>query len=359
MPAIQSDAALLNEHPEGIEGDDNILNAFMTDEPTEGDDARNEPSKKKVKNEDTTTEETDDEANETEETEEEEGSEENEGDEGEGSEEDEETEGTEDEPAAKKFADDGDDTYVKIKVGEDEHEVKVADLKRLWGQEASLTRKSQEVADGRKFVDEERAKNIAAYDVLLKRATTRADEYRALPWTQLMKDPNVPADQLAELQKEASKALEDEAFLKNEITGFMQKVQNEQLAARKTAAADCIKALNDPKSPNHVKGWSDALYNDIRSFATSQGLNAEMVNNLTDPGAFKVLHMAMQFSRGQKKVLTKKVNKTPTKIVKNSAAAPAARSSSKTVTVKSAVDKVRKSGSMDDAIDAFLAMDGE
>jgi hypothetical protein len=46
------------------------------------------------------------------------------------------------------------------------------------------------------------------------------------------------------------------------------------------------------------------------------------VNNLTDPGAIKVLHMAMQFARGAKKVVTQKVNKTPTKIVKNSASAP-------------------------------------
>jgi hypothetical protein len=84
-----------------------------------------------------------------------------------------------------------------------------------------------------------------------------------------------------------------------------------------------------------------------------------MVNNLTDAAAFKVLHMAMQFQRGASKVVTKKVNKTPTKIVKNSASAPAARSSAKTVTTKQATAKAIKSGSQDDAINAFLAFEGD
>ena len=174
-----------------------------------------------------------------------------------------------------------------------------------------------------------------------------------------MKDPTVPADQLAALQTEAQKAFEEESFLKNEITGFMQKVADDQLKEQQKSASECLKAINDPKSPNHIKGWTEAMYNDIRSFATEQGLNKDMVNSLTDPGAFKILHMAMQFARGKTKVVTKKVNKTPTKIVKNSASAPAARSSSKVVTANSAVKKAAKSGSQDDAINAFLAIDGD
>src|SRR5574337_877989 len=56
----------------------------------------------------------------------------------------------EDPEASKAKKDAGDDVIVKIKVGDKEHEVPVKDLKRLYGQEASLTRKSQEVAAQRK-----------------------------------------------------------------------------------------------------------------------------------------------------------------------------------------------------------------
>jgi hypothetical protein len=351
MPAIKDDAALMNDYPEALD-DERFRNAFMEGDPEEGDDAPvRKPSKKPA--EDDTTEQD----NETDEDAEDNSDESPEEDES-------EDEGNEDdkdaETASKKFADDGDDTYVKIKVGEEEHEVKVTDLKRLWGQEASLTRKSQEVADERKAIDTKRAENIAAYDVMLKRATERADQYRALPWTQLMKDPNVPADQLQALQAEANKAVEDETFLKTELGNFMQKVQQEQVTARRTAAQECLKAINNPESPAYIKGWNDAVYNDVRAFGAEMGIPAETVNDITEAAAIKVLHMAMQFQRGAKKVVvTKKVNKTPTKIVKNSASSPATRGTPAQVTVKSAVQKAKKSGSMQDAANAFEAMLGD
>jgi hypothetical protein len=54
--------------------------------------------------------------------------------------------------------------------------------------------------------------------------------------------------------------------------------------------------------------------------------------------------------------VTKKVNKTPTKIVKNTTSAPAGALSAKTVVTKQAVAKAIKTGSMNDAIDAFEAL---
>jgi hypothetical protein len=346
MPAIQTDAANLNEYPNAIDGDENILDAFMTD-PEEGDDADEKQPSDKVKDEENNQPDADDE----------EASEETPEDETDEDGEQEDTdEGKEDEGDDQSTIEIKDDHKFKITVDGAEQEFTLGSLKRLAGQEASLTRKSQEVAEVRKAVEADQAKNIAAYDIMLKRSTERANQYRELPWTQLLKDPNVPADQLQALQAEAQKAYEDETFLKNELDGFMQKVSANQLAARQTAARDCLKAINTADSPHHIKGWNEALYNDIRSFATEQGLDKEMVNNLTDPGAFKILHMAMQFKRGSTKVVTQKVNKTPTKIVKNSASAPAARQSAKTVTVKQASSKAIKSGSQDDAINAFEAM---
>jgi hypothetical protein len=356
MPSTLTGDALLNEYPDAIDGDDAIMSAFMTDPDEKGDDAA--PAKKKpsekVEEEDEENANQPDADDETEDAEE--PSEDEESEEQEDTDEAKEDEGDED----KSTIEIKDDHKFKITVDGAEQEFTLGSLKRLAGQEASLTRKSQEVADIRKNVEADQAKNIAAYDVLLKRSTERANQYRELPWTQLMKDPNVPADQLAALQAEAQKALEDEAFLKNEIDGFMKKVGDDQLKARQTSARDCLKALNDPESKQHIKGWNEALYNDLRTFATNEiGLPSEMVNNLTDAAAFKVLHMAMQFQRGASKVVTKKVNKTPTKIVKNSASAPAARASSKTVTVKQAVNKALKTGSQDDAINAFLAFEGD
>jgi hypothetical protein len=174
-----------------------------------------------------------------------------------------------------------------------------------------------------------------------------------------MKDPNIPADQLQALTAEANEAIQEETFLKNELTSYVEKITAEQKEAAKKQSAECIKALKNPESPTHIKGWNDALYADIRNFAVDQGFDAKVVTALNDPAAFKVLHMAMQFSKGATKVLTKKVNKTPTRIVKNSTANPAVRDNAKKITAKSAVQKARRSGSMDDAAAAFFAMDGD
>ncbi|MGY3589363.1 hypothetical protein [Bradyrhizobium sp. USDA 4350] len=352
MSAIHADAALLNEYPDAIDDEEAFMEALF-----EKSDEDTDAVKSSDKDKENTTQEPNADETETEETSEETPEEEEvEGDEGG----DKDTEETEDQPKAKKFVEVDDDTYVKIKYNGEDLEVKVADLNRLYGQEAALTRKSQEVASAKTQYDEGMAKNIAAYDVLQKQATERANEYRALPWTQLMKDPNVDAGQLAALQAEAQKAFEQEAFLKNEIDGFMKKVAEDQFSARKTAAAECIKQLNDTASPNHIKGWSEALYNDLRTFATEQGVPAQAVNAITDPATIKILHMAMQFKRGASKVVTTKVNKTPTKIVKNTAAAPSSRgSTTKTVVTKQAVAKATKTGSEADAIAAFEAIFGD
>lgn len=352
-----NDAALNIDYPEELD-DEGFVGALMADETPEGDDDASEekPSKnvsetdEDESNNDAAQDDTDEDAQDDEPSED---ADENEGDEGN------EDDKSDDEKPKKKFADDSDETYVKVKEGDTEHEVPVKDLKRLWGQEAALTRKSQEVATARTEVDAKRQENVVAYNALLQRATARADKYRALPWMQYQKDPNIPADQLQALYAEANEAVQEETFLKNELTSYVEKITNEQKEAAKKQSAACLQALKNPESPTHIKGWNDALYADIRNFAVEQGFDAKVVTALNDPAAFKVLHMAMQFAKGATKVLTKKVNKTPTRIVKNSTSTPAVRDNAKKLTAKTAVQKAKQSGSMDDAVNAFLAMDGD
>jgi hypothetical protein len=50
---------------------------------------------------------------------------------------------------------DDDEAYAKVKVGDDEYEVPLRDLKRLYGQETSITKKGQELATQRTALEEE------------------------------------------------------------------------------------------------------------------------------------------------------------------------------------------------------------
>jgi hypothetical protein len=337
------------DHDGTFETEDDTANAFLKLWDAE------EPSEEERKEGET-------EANKAEDTEDETTANENEGDteDGESSSEDaDETEGEAEETKAKKYADD-EGTYVKVKVGEEEHEVAVKDLKRLFGQEASLTKKSQEVAERTKAAEYAQAKSLAALDVMVKRAQEAANPYRNVNWAALMKDPNIAAEDVTALQEAAKSAFENETFLTGQLDHFMHEVQAQQVAAQAQAAQACIKALTDEQSPTHIKGWDQKLYNDMRSFAVSMGANQQMVDNLVDPAAFKLIHMAMQFHKGAQKVVTQKVNKAPKKIVKASTtSAPPNKDAGRTIDRNKAVAKMKKAGgSMQSAEEAFLALIG-
>lgn len=332
-----------------LETEDDTANAFLklwdAEEPSKKEDEEGETEANKA--EDTEDETAADEADtETEDAEE-------------PSEDGEEDEGEAEETKAKKYADD-EGTYVKVKVGEEEHEVAVKDLKRLFGQEASLTKKSQEVAERTKAAEYAQAKSLAALDVMVKRAQEAANPYRNVNWAALMKDPTIAAEDVTALQEAAKAAFENEAFLTGQLDNFMQEVQQQQAASQAQAAQLCLKALTDETSPTYIKGWDQKLYDDMRSFAVSMGANQQMVNSLVDPAAFKLIHMAMQFHKGAQKVVTQKVNKAPKKIVKASTtAAPPSKDTSKAIDRNKAVAKMKKAGgTMDATQEAFMSLLG-
>jgi hypothetical protein len=357
LSTIQSDVA--TDFNTGDLDLDDAANAFLAKFADNADDdaSKKKPSEKGETSEDDVKpqeEQDHDEANEDEgEQSDESPDEETEGDEGDEDGQSEDDGKTEDE---KKYAE-SDDIFVKVKVDGEEKEVSVKDLKRLYGQETALMRKNQEVAAERTKVEQSQAKSLAALDVMVKRAKEAADPFRQVNWVALAKDPNVTAEQVNALQEMAKAAADNETFLTQQLDAFMGHIQEQQKAERVKAANECLRTLNDEKSPLHIKGWNDGLYNDLRAFGVEVGLNKAMVDGLTDPAAFKLLHMAMQFHKGAKKVQTVKVNKAPKKIVKTSTAVTKTSSTGSKVNVDrtKAVSKLKQTGSMKDAEAAFLA----
>lgn len=265
-----------------------------------------------------------------------------------------ESEGSEEAEQKKtKYVDD-DEAVVKVKVGDEELEVPVKDLKRLHGQEAALTRKSQEVADQRKAVEADQAKYAASIDVLVKRAEERAGQYRQFNFLALAKDPNISAEELTALQQEAHRAFEEERFLKSELGNFVGAVQQQQRETLAKTAAETVKVLNNPESPLHIEGWSEKTYDDLRTFAINEGVPKDIVNNVVDAPIIKLMHMAMLYKRGASKVATVKVDKTPKKIVKTSST-PRQADSAQPAKAKKAMAALRAKGSVDNAANAFMS----
>jgi hypothetical protein len=85
-------------------------------------------------------------------------------------------------------------------------------------------------------------------------------------------------------------------YLKGEASGVMQEQQVAQQRAYTEAAKACIAVLESPETG--IKGFGPELYSELGSFAKTHGL--DNFPAITNPGAIKVIHMAMEFERMQK-----------------------------------------------------------
>src|SRR5512139_1810678 len=220
-----------------------------------------------------------------------------------------------DEKAEKRTYADDEGTYVKVKVGDTEHEVPVKDLKRLFGQEASLTQKSQQVADERKQVEAELAKNTAATQALLERAKARFEPYSKVDF--LLAAQQLSPEEYTALRNEATKAYEDVQFLDQHLGAYMQQINAQQQTSLRERATVSLKELSSDDPDKGIPGFNEKVYDELRSYATSKlGVPPDIMNNLVDAWGIRVLHKAMLYDRGKDGVVTTKVNKTPKKIVK-------------------------------------------
>jgi hypothetical protein len=243
---------------------------------------------------------------------------------------------------------------IKVKVEGEEHEVPANELARLWGQEKALTKKSMEVAEARKEYNAKLEEQLAATKAILTRAEERFKPYANLDFNLLA--TQLPPEEYTALRQAAQAAYEDYVFLSQHTGDYAKKVQAEKAQTMRKAAADAIAVLSGPVEKGGIEGWNEQLYNDIRSFAIAQGAPAEEVNDIVAPWQIKMLHSAMLYARGRTKgaVKTVKVAHTPKKIVKTTTA-PASRSDKIDGGVKKHMDKLKGSGSTDDAAEVLLS----
>jgi hypothetical protein len=271
-------------------------------------------------------------------------------DEGQSEDDTEESEEDDDKPKKKVIIDNDADAYVKAKIDGKEVEIKVGDLTRLYGQEAALTRKSQETAELRKQSEVTLTKHQAGLEALAQRAQQRWEPYSQINWIALTKDPNVSQEELSALHEEAKKAWDDVQFLNGSLDALVKDKTQAHYKELQRQGQEAWKVLSDPDKG--IKGWSEKLYGDLKSFAVSEGLPRETIETIVDPGVFKLLHKAYMYDKGQKASKeTTKVTKTAKKIIKGTPEAV-------TKNVKgqnSAEERFRRTGSVDDATEALLA----
>lgn len=326
------------EYQTGDDAADAFLRRWSEEDPVEqASDAPEEEEESEVSE----AEEAEDEAEEAVESEED-----TEADPEDGSEEDAEAEDDEEvdeKPVKKKALDD--DAVVKVKVDDDELEVSVKDLKRLYGQEAALTRKSQEVAAKRKEAEQQATVLSASLERLYQKAAERWKPYAEIDM--LVASKQLDAEQFAALRAEANAAYEDFRFISEEAANHVKQTQAQQQQFLQEAAKDAVKVLKEA-----IPGWSSSLYDNIREYAISNGMDSNVVNNLVDPVAIQLIHKARLYDES-KKIATKKKVATPKKVMKTTNTLQP--SDVKSDKVSKTTNRLRQTGSLDDATDLFLS----
>lgn len=184
-----------------------------------------------------------------------------------------------------------DDVEVKVTVDGKEQAFTVGQLKRLAGQEAALTRKSQEVANRRRQAETLLEQQTAALETMAERAWKRFEPYKDI-------DFNLAAQQYEPevykaLREDAMSAFNDVKFYKEELKTLGQRRAEHEDRVLREQAAETVKTLQDPDKG--IPGFSREMFSKLRDYALSVGAPEEVVNKTVDPLVWKLLHKAMQY----------------------------------------------------------------
>jgi hypothetical protein len=242
-----------------------------------------------------------------------------------------------------------DDTEVEIEVDGETQQASIKDLKRLYGQEASLTRKSQETAATRKKAEDALGKSSAVLQRMLEKAQERYKPYADIDM--LVASKQMTAEDFTQLRKEATEAETDLKFLQQETDQFYGEIQQKGQEALREQAQNCVRDLQD-----RMPEWSNELYNDIRTYAIAQGLPEEQVNNYVDPNVIELINKARLYDQG-KRVATVKKAKPMKKVLRSKKAPPSAmdKKAKRMDTARKKLQEPRRGQDLDDIADALMS----
>lgn len=244
-----------------------------------------------------------------------------------------------------------DDPEFEIKVGDDIKKAKLSALKRLFGQEAALTQKSQKASE---LLSRAETSNRVV-DEHMTRLRAKAEEaYK--PYAELdmpLLATKLSTEDYLQLKADAAASKANLDYFQQEASTLLQARQQDAQRAHTQAIQAARAELEDPE--RGIPGFGPELYGKLDSFAKSQGL--PQFQSIVQPAAIRVMHMAMQWAEAQKnaKSAEAKVSKVvhkPSKVARPGTKDTAPQG---TTALRSAMADLRKSGSQDATAAAFLA----
>jgi hypothetical protein len=243
-----------------------------------------------------------------------------------------------------------DDAEVAVIVDGKEHRVSVKDLKRLYGQETALTQKAQALASQRRLIEAQGLFYAKTLQDRHSKAVAQAQKYANVDLFRASRE--LEPDEFDALRSAKENAESEVIALEREGNEFITSAQQTKANLLREQARESLKVLSAA-----IPDWSDDLYGKIRTYAVSQGMDVDSVNEIVDPGAIQMIHKAMRFDEAQKKSpsVKKKIAKAPSKVVKKGETQTTTKSSG----LKAQRQKALMSGDIDAIADLMDAMSAQ
>mgnify|MGYP003638549059 CR=1 FL=1 len=241
-----------------------------------------------------------------------------------------------------------------VKVDGEEYEVDLDELRNGYQRQSDYTKKSQSVAEMRKAyeanlqsVQTERGQYQEVLANMENYQNLELQKFQELDWSTLKADDPV---EYMEKRIEFQDAKDKVAQVRQERVNVQQKTQQEvyqniqhKVQEEAQLLATALPEYSDPSSN---------LKDDLRNYAIDSGFTEQDVNAITDHKVVLMLHKAFLQDKASSSKTSKAVKKGPNKVIK--AGVPVTKSQRVNRDVKAKRDRLRKTGSVKDATNAFL-----
>jgi hypothetical protein len=259
-----------------------------------------------------------------------------------------------DDDGSEESVSDQDEQRFQVKVGGEDKELTLTELKSLAQQGADYTKKTQQVAEQRKAVEAEQqaieeakymrdayAERLQAMEQLLN-AQQPIEDLESLKES----DPIGYAVRVAEMSQNKEKLYAIQA--ERQRIAEMQQAEQQQGMQQYLSQQAAVLSETLPEYSDPVKG--EALRSDLRKFAKNLGFSDQELSAVRDARHVMALYKAMQYDKLQqsKPQLNKRVSEPPKTIKSGNS-----NTSVNTDQAKKTMAQLQKSGKVRDAASVF------
>ncbi len=221
--------------------------------------------------------------------------------------------------------------------------------------EAGATRKFQEAAELRKATETERAAVAEMRKIAERTADLLADHRTIARRMQQLEQVDIHATDAETLARYNAEYTQLSAAAKRVETAYHETVQG--LKAEEAKAFRAKQEHAERIVAQRIKGWGPELQKELAEYATGRGAPVEALNSITEPWMVEILADAAygRKMREHKTTTERRVAQTPPPTLKPGASTGQTRPD---LQARDAMDKLKKSGSTNDAAMALLARAG-